>query len=310
MSASTGSAPVSPFLAFVSPQDRSPMRVGLWLALGLPLAFFGVVLIGGASAQLLAPGLLERLQQAGTITGPHRLLFESAILGVQALAEIAAALALLGAARLAFQRPAWTFVSPARPFTFKLLAAGLVVYGVLTAAALGVDAAQGAHLVPPVLDLGEPAADRITYGLASLPLILLAAAAEELAFRGALLQVSSAFIRTRIGLCVLNGLVFAAMHLPANPLVFLEYALTGGVFAYSVLELGGIEFSLGAHFANNLLVLMLQEPMSAAAGGAPFRWSDLGTVATWINLGEMSVTALATLAAVRLIKRRRDRAAA
>ena len=135
MSAPTGSAPVSPFLAFVSPQDRSPMRVGLWLALGLPMAFFGFVLVG-ASAHVLDPGLLDRVEQ-GSVAGPHRLLFECAILGVQAFAEIAAALALLGAARLAFQRPAWTFVSPARPFGFKLLAAGLIVYGVLTAAGLG-----------------------------------------------------------------------------------------------------------------------------------------------------------------------------
>jgi membrane protease YdiL (CAAX protease family) len=304
MSAPTGSAPVSPFLAFVTPQDRSPMRVGLWLALGLPLAFFGFVLVA-ASAHVLEPGLIDRLQASGAITGPHRLPFEAAILGVQALAEIAAALALLGAARLAFQRPAWTFVSPARPFAFRLMAAGLVVYGVLTAAALGVDAAQGVRLVPPVLDLGEPLADRIAYGLACLPLILLAAAAEELAFRGALLQVTSAFIRTRIGLCVANGLLFAALHLQANPLVFLELAVTGAVFAYSVLELGGIEFSLGAHFANNLLLLMLQEPMSAAAAGSPFRWSDLATASTWIDLGETAALALATLAAVRLIKRRR-----
>jgi membrane protease YdiL (CAAX protease family) len=307
MSASTDSAPVSPFLAFVSPQDRSPMRVGLWLALGLPLAFFGFILVGGL-AHVLEPGLLDRLQQPGGITGPHRLLFECAILGVQALAEITAALALLGAAQLAFQRPAWTFVSPARPFAFKLLAAGLIVYGVLTAASLGLDAAQGAGLVPPVLDLGEPATDRLAYGLASLPLILLAAAAEELAFRGALLQVTSAFVRTRIGLCVVNGLVFAALHLQANPIVFLELALTGGVFAYSVLELGGIEFSLGAHFANNLLLLMLQEPLSAAGGGAAFRWSDLATTSTLIDLGEMTGTALATLAAVRLIKRLREKA--
>lgn len=277
------------------------MRVGLWLALGLPMAFFGFILVG-AFAHVLDPGLLDRLQQPGA-AGPHRLLFECEILGVQALAEITAALALIGAARLAFQRPAWTFASPARPFAFKLLAAGLIVYGVLTGIALAVDWAQGTRLIPPVLDLGEPADDRLAYGLASVPLILLAAAAEELAFRGALLQVTSAFVRTRIGLCVVNGLVFAALHLQANPIVFLEIALTGGVFAYSVLELGGIEFSLGAHFANNLLLLMLQEPLSAAAGGAPFHWSDLATASTWIDLGEMTGTALAAIAAVRLIKR-------
>lgn len=279
------------------------MRIGLWLALGLPMAFFGFLLVIGASTRVLDPSLLERLQQSGAITGPH-LLFECTVLGVLALAEIAAAVALLGAARLAFQRPAWTFVSPARPFAFKLLAAGLIVYGVLSAASLALDAAQGVRLVPPILDLSEPAADRIAYGLASLPLILLAAAAEELAFRGALLQVTGAFVRTRIGLCVVNGLAFAALHLQANPIVFLELAVTGGVFAYSVLELGGIEFSLGAHFANNLLLAMVREPLSAAAETAPFHWTDLATASTWIDLGGTAAIALATIAAVRLIKRR------
>lgn len=303
MSAPTGSAPVSPFLAFVSPQDRSPMRVGLWLALGLPMAFFSFVLVG-AFAHVLDPGLLDRVEQ-GQTAGPHRLLFECTILAVEAFAEIAAALALINAARLAFQRPAWTFVSPARPFGFKLLAAGLIVYGVLTAAGLGLDLARGERLVPPVLNLSEPLGDRLAYGLVSLPLILLAAAAQELAFRGAFLQVTGAFVKTRIGLCVANGLVFAALHLQANPLIFLEFALTGGVFAYSVLELGGIEFSLGAHFANNLLLLMLQEPVSGAAEATPFRWSDLAAASTWIDLAEITAIALATIAAVRLIKRRR-----
>ena len=304
MSAPTGSAPVSPFLAFVSPQDRSPMRVGLWLTLGLPMAFFGFAFVV-LSAHELDPGLLNRVTESGAVAGPHRLLSESALLGVQALAEIAAALALLGAARLAFQRPAWTFASPARPFAFKLMAMGLAVYGVLTAAGLAIDWAQGVKLLPPILDLREPAADRLAYGLATLPLILLTAAAEELAFRGALLQVTGAFVHTRIGLCVANGLMFAALHLQANPIVFLDFAVTGGVFAYSVLELGGIEFSLGAHFANNFLLLMLQEPQPTSAGSSPFRWSDLAAASTWVDLGEMAVIAIATIAAVRLIKRRR-----
>ena len=309
MSAPTGSAPVSPFLAFVSPQDRSPMRVGLWLALGLPLAFFGMV-FAELAALALSPGLLDRLAAApGAPAGPHPLLTAGRLLGLFGLTELAMAVPLLGAAQLAFQRPAWTFASPARPFAPKLLLWGALIYGVLFTASIGVEVLTGTRLAPPLLDVHQPVADRIVYALASAPLVLLAIAAQELVFRGVLLQVAGAFIRTRIGLCVVDGLAFALVRTllddPASPVVLLELMLAGMAFAYAVLELGGLEFSLGARFSATLILVMLETPSATTGAAAPFHWTDLAKAETWISLATTAAVSLATAGAVRLIKRRR-----
>jgi membrane protease YdiL (CAAX protease family) len=304
MTAPSDPAPNSPFLAFVGPEDRSLVRVGLWLALGLPLGFLSWVLIGTA-AQALVPGLISQLGGGAPLGGPHRLLTEAGYLGVVAFLELALALALTGAARIAFRRQVWTFVTPARRFAPGLLLAGLVVNGLLAGASLGAELLEGQKLIPPILDLAQPQADRIAYALASAPLILLAAAAEEILFRGVLLQVTGAFLKTRIGLCTINGLAFALLHAEPSPVTFLALTLMGAAFAYSVLELGGIEFSLGAHFANNALILLLQEPLSAATKATPFHWSDLAQADTWESLAVSAVISAATAAAAHLIARRR-----
>lgn len=306
MTAPSDPAPNSPFLAFVGPQDRSWARIGLWLALGVPLAVIALVAVG-TGAHALDPGLLDGLANGGSLSGPHRLLAEAGYLGVVAFAELALALALTGAARVAFRREVWTFVTPARRFAPRLLLVGAAIYGALAATGLAVDLLQGDKLVPPILDLGQPATDRIVYALASAPLILMAAAAEEILFRGVLLQVTGAFLKTRIGLCVLNGLAFALLHAEPSPVTFLALTLMGVAFAYSVLELGGIEFSLGAHFANNALILLLQEPLSVAAKTAPFHWADLAKAATWENLAVSAVISAATAASAHLIARARRR---
>ena len=306
MTAPSEPAPSSPFLAYVSPQDRSPLRVGLWLALGLPLAIFSFVLVGSA-AQALDPALIDLAKADGAVSGAHRLLSECRLLGFSAFLELGAAMAILAAARIAFQRQAWTFVTPAHRFAPWLLVAGALAFGLLAASSLGIDLLQGAKLTPPILDPKELQTDRLVYALASAPLILLAAAAEEILFRGVLLQVTGAFVKTRLGLCVVNGLVFALLHADPSPVAFMALAIMGAVFAYSVLELGGLEFSLGAHFANNSLILLLEAPLSAAAKAAPFQWSDLAKADTWIGLGQSAAISGLTLVAVLLISRARAR---
>jgi hypothetical protein len=280
------------------------MRVGLWLSLGLPLAFLAIML-----AAALADALDPSLPKGVSATTPHHLLVLCGQLAFVAFLCLAAALPLLGAARLAFQRPAWTFVSPARSFAPDLLAAGALVYVVLTAASVGVDLLAGARLAPPLLDRRQPELDRLVYGLAAAPLILLANAAQELLFRGVILQVVGAFIRTRVGLCVMNGLVSGLVMtilLPQpNPVLFLDLAVTGAVFAYSVLELGGLEFSLGAGFAGDFLLWLLHEPSTGGGKSAGFRWGDLLKADTLVEIGLIAAVALGTVAGVRLVKRLR-----
>jgi membrane protease YdiL (CAAX protease family) len=252
----------------------------------------------------LDPTLHDRLRADPSLSHvAHRLLAAGRLLGIYAAMQFAMALPLLLAARLAFQRPAWTFVSPARPFSPKLLAWGMVVGLIFFVADVGPDLLNGATLAPPILDLRQPQADRIAYGLAVAPLILLAIAAEELVYRGVLLQVAAAFIRTRVGLCVVNGLTFALLRAllgESSPITMLGLTMAGAAFAYSVLELGGLELSLGARFSNFLVAILMEAP--SAERSPPFHWSDLSRPDAWISLGATAAAALATVGAVRLIK--------
>ena len=113
MSAPTGSAPVSPFLAFVSPQDRSPMRVGLWLALGIAEKILRLRPRRRVRPMCSGPACSTAWQ--GSIAGPHRLLFGCRLLGVQAFAEIAAALAPWARRGSPLPAASWTFRQPGAP---------------------------------------------------------------------------------------------------------------------------------------------------------------------------------------------------
>jgi membrane protease YdiL (CAAX protease family) len=305
MTAPSGSEPVSPFLAFVGPHDRNPLRLGLWFTLGGPLAIMGS-LFAIKLAEMLEPNLHKSVDPQSA----HVLYTVCAGIAARCVLWLALALPLLGAARLTFQRPAWTFVSPARPVSLSLLATGMAIYAVLTVAVLGVNVLMGSQLTPPLVDASQPLTDRIVYVLALVPILLMSNTAQEVLFRGVLLQVSGAYLRTRIGLCIVNGLMNGLVNVvllwpQLNPLYFFESAITGVVFAYAVLELGGLEFSVGAAFAADLTLCLTQPPSVEAARTSVFHWSDLARPEVLIMLGEMTAVAIATVSAVEIVKRYR-----
>ena len=61
--------------------------------------------------------------------------------------------------------------------------------------------------------------------------------------------------------------MFSAAHFDFSPDAFMTRALMGAGFAYMTLRLGGIEFSTGAHAANNLLIVLFVEPLALPATG-------------------------------------------
>lgn len=99
----------------------------------------------------------------------------------------------------------------------------------------------------------------LPYLLVALVFIPLQTSAEEYFFRGYLLQAIGRLLRQPVLLSVLNGLLFALLHL-ANPevgvmgffLSVLFYALFGFFFAYVTLRTQTLELALGIHAANNL----------------------------------------------------------
>lgn len=259
-------APAWPFLAPVGGAEREPLRWLLWLSLTVVLALAGA-LASGFLFGLLDARVLETIAPGAPIPeGPRRPIAEAQFMFVVSTLLAVVAMGVLLAAKTAFRRPAWTFVAPAGAFRPRLLLAGFAVFGALVLVSIAIEpAVRGEPLDAPVLDAAYALDARLLYALAAVPFLLLAATAEEIVFRGVLLQLTGAFTRNLAILVVLNGLVFSALHFDPAPGAFVARAVSGAVWAWAVLRLSGLEFALGAHFANNLLLALLVEPISEGA---------------------------------------------
>jgi membrane protease YdiL (CAAX protease family) len=113
-----------------------------------------------------------------------------------------------------------------------------------------------------ILRVSPNLAGRSLYALIAIGLLVLASAAEELLFRGWLLKQSAAYIRNPIALMVLNGVLFAAIHLDPNLDAFLFRAAMGAGLTWMALRLGGVELGVGVHAANNVVIVLLLRPIT------------------------------------------------
>lgn len=96
--------------------------------------------------------------------------------------------------------------------------------------------------------------------LISLALILILvpfqAAAEELMFRGALMQILGAWFKSPIIPIVLPAVLFAVSHL-YDPWALVQVGLLGLVAGWLTWRTGGLEAAISLHVVNNLVVFML-----------------------------------------------------
>lgn len=256
------------FLSPVTAKERNLGRLALFVLLGLGLAFVAVAL-AIVPLQIIWPDLVTSattaLEGEGFPDGPRRLIDESGLMLVLAASLGAPALGLLLAGAIVYRRPMSSFLWPARPFRPGLLFAGLGVMAVLVLVAGLIGRELGFAVDMPAFDPAYPLDTRLIYIAAAVGLLLIAAAAEEVVCRGLLLQITAGFTRRAWLLCLLNGLVFSALHLDPDPVAFVARALSGAVWAWAALRLGGLEFAIGAHWANNLMIALFGEPFSAAA---------------------------------------------
>ena len=79
----------------------------------------------------------------------------------------------------------------------------------------------------PMLSLGADWPARAGYALGCILLLIPAAAAEEIVFRGWLLRESAAISRNPVFLMAVNGVLFSAVHWDFAPDAFLTRALIG-----------------------------------------------------------------------------------
>lgn len=121
----------------------------------------------------------------------------------------------------------------------------------------------GFLLDPNSLTVTFDPATFVPFAAMALCLVPLQTTAEELFFRGYLVQWASLLSRNRLFLVVLSAVIFTLPHL-ANPEVQLDvpamvaqYFALGAFFAWISLRDGTLELAIGVHAANNLFAVLL-----------------------------------------------------
>jgi membrane protease YdiL (CAAX protease family) len=261
----------SAFLAGIDDRERDGARVATTLVGGAVLGLVAsvcclllvmiayAILIGEGTRGATVLGDIARAVADPQVVAPGlsvlRLVLATAVDGVFLVVFVAFAAVMV-------HRPLHTYITAAPRVRWRLLA---VAMGLAATAMAPVVLAE--HLMvaggtaPPVLGVSPLAGDRVAYALSAL-LLLPAAAAEELFFRGWLLRQTGAFLRRPAMLIGVTSLTFSALHLDFSPDAFLTRALMGAGLAYMTLRLGGIEFSTGVHAVNNMLIVLFLQPLS------------------------------------------------
>ncbi|MCU0521166.1 MAG: CPBP family intramembrane metalloprotease [Anaerolineae bacterium] len=223
-----------------------------WLVLGsVPLLLSALwAQLDGDPATMLDPN-------TGTLTGIDP------IVGGYLLPNLSFPIFLVGlvvAVRLFHGRGVRTLVTPRSSIRWRRVWDGFGLWLLLAAVAAVVEIA----LYPRAFTWRDVSLWRYL-GFLVLALVLtpIQTSAEELLFRGYLLQATGRLVRARWVLALINGALFAAPHF-ANPevardpvLLMVYYAGLGAFFAWLTLHDGTAELALGAHAANNLFVVLL-----------------------------------------------------
>ena len=134
---------------------------------------------------------------------------------------------------------------------------------------------MGAEWAPPLFSPTYADWTRPVFVVASVAGLLGAAAAEEVVCRGVLLRLTSQLARHPVVLCLINGLLFSALHLDPDPVAYVARALSGAIWTWAAIRLGGLEFAIGAHLANNLMICLFWQPLSDMEVGADSDWIQL-----------------------------------
>jgi membrane protease YdiL (CAAX protease family) len=148
-----------------------------------------------------------------------------------------------------------TLVTGRRSVDWGRLGTGLGVWFALAVLASFV----GFLLDPSAFSLGSNLAAFVPFALLALVLTPIQTTAEEVFFRGYLVQGASLLSSNFVFLAVASGVLSMLPHLLANPevdagflLVALYYFGFGAFLAWVSLKDGTLELAIGAHAANNL----------------------------------------------------------
>ena len=275
---------------------RPWLGLAVFLAAGAVLIFAAIVALGAIVAAAASAGLLdlEMISLEGTA---DTLAEETSFIVFLGGSLFTLALAILAAAMIAYRRGPGAFLWPRPQGGVGLFLVGFAVMFAVSLALFPVIQAMEPGGVSPILDPSETLNARLTYAGVAAVGLLIAAAAEEIAFRGVLLRITSGFTQRIWLILLLNGVLFSAFHLDPDPVAFVARAASGIVWCWAALRLGNLAFAIGAHLANNLFIALLLAPISEAAlpgQGIPVE-----------VLGLEAISLLAVLIAVELLARSR-----
>jgi len=304
-------AEAASFLGLSGPRDRSLPRTALFLLLAIGLGGLAALVAGLAltlvfAAQHVATGRASLGDAIGVLVDSGRVprslfsyAYEFSVAGLTTYA--AAAVALLLAARI-YARPQRTFLTAASRFRWRLVGAGLVVAAPLVALQFLVERLASVEVIhAPILTPGANVGERLGYGVVAAGCLYLAAFSEEALFRGWLLQQTGVRTRSLAIILAVNGVFFSLAHFDPSVTGFLVRAVMGAGWAWLALRTAGVEFTTGAHLANNLFVALFVAPVKfVAPKAAPF---DIRPALTELALMGIMI------AAVELWTRGRSRAA-
>jgi membrane protease YdiL (CAAX protease family) len=296
------------FFPLPTRETRSVWRALAALALFLFLAAVGTLIAGIASP---AVAVLFVHLGGGEVTFGEAIAWMSTLGSIEThdLREELMLLAVLGAIFTAWtaalivalkvthpHQPVKRWITSAPKFRWRLFLAGAALFGIVMAGALVLTmlTAPGT-LAAPIFDVSQDVQMRVAYAGVLFIVLPVAAAFEEILCRGWLVQQTAAWTRNIFVILVLNAVIFSALHLDPDPGRNLSRMVVGVAFAWGALRLGGLEFSIGAHAVNNLMIALFASTLGKATEVA--QASALGDVIT-----DLCTTA-AMVAAIELAAR-------
>lgn len=194
--------------------------------------------------------------------------------------------------RFVHGRPFRSIITPAKKFEWRRMWQGFGVWLLLVALGSGVEYL----LTPEIYTVVFNARRFLPFALVVLLLTPMQTTAEELLFRGYLLQTTGQLGRNFVVLSLVNGFLFMVPHL-GNPelaasaiLLPLFYLSIGAFFAYITLQDNSAALAIGAHAANNLYsALFANYTGSALQTESIFLVTKLNAVYGLVSLWAMAV---------------------
>lgn len=257
----------------------------------LLVLFITIVVMFGVQIALMVVGMI--IQGSPDVLAYPPLM----LLVITMLPFGAVALVLLLGIRLIHNRNLWTVISPGKHFRFPLFLSAGLLWFMLTAAS---DVIMSV-LYPGNYVLNTDFGAIITYTLVAVGLVAVQIFAEELFFRGYLMQGFGQLWKNTVFVIIMQAVLFGLLH-GINPEVE-EYGLLltmpfyigmGLLLGFLTLKTNGLEAALGIHFFNNMYATtFVTFEASALTSPALFMIQDYKSVASLLSFFIISALFLA-----------------